>query len=160
MKTDLVKQSLLQEAVATLTNPETPIEDRAAIYSAIWGLQIYANRALRKVKDDIIVYMERNKLKALGPLSVKATAIDVRWPVNDPDNWADSTTQDYLAIVRSVSPEYVRHVPDHLEIDTAALGEAVHLGDPVARQLHADLKDQHLRTEEGRRLSLAVKEAK
>lgn len=149
----------VQEAIAVLENPETRVEDRAAIYAVLHQVQLRINRSLRKVKDDLIVYLETNRLREMGPLSVKATAIDVKWPVNDPENWTDSTTQEMLEVFAKVAPDYIRHVPEHREVDTAALGAGVAAGDPVAKRLHAELKEHGWRTEEGRRLSLAVKEA-
>ena len=149
----------VQEAIAVLENPETRPEDRAAIYAVLHQIQLRVNRSLRKVKDDLIVYLETNHLREMGPLSIKATAIDVKWPVNDPENWTDITTQEMLDMFAKVAPDYIRHVPEHREVDTAALGAGVAAGDPVAKRLHAELKEHGWRTEEGRRLSLAVKEA-
>lgn len=150
----------LTDALAAVQDPSVPIEDRAALYEPLYRLQLKVNRALRAAKDDLIVHMEREGLRAMGALSVKSTAIDVRWPCNDPENFGDYGLQDAMAALAKTAPDYVRHVPDHFEIDTAALGAGVAAGDPVARELHAECKRRGWRTEEGRRLSLAVREAK
>jgi hypothetical protein len=157
----LTKPGSLDMALEALGDKALTVDDRAAAYGVLHQVQLRINRALRKVRDELILHMERNGLKALGPLTVKSTAIDVRWPVNDEGNWSDATVQDTIRdVILPVLPEFVRHVPEHYEIRTAELGEAVHLGDPAALQLHRELKDRGWRTEEGRRLSLAVKEVK
>lgn len=157
----LTKPGSLDTALEALDDTALTVDDRAAAYGVLHQVQLRINRALRKVRDELILHMERNDLKALGPLTVKSTAIDVRWPCNDEANWTDATVQDTLRdLIRPVTPEFVRHVPEHYEIRTAELGEAVHLGDPAALQLHRELKDRGWRTEVGRRLSLAVKEVK
>jgi hypothetical protein len=158
----------IDNALETLQDGSLSPEDHAGAWAVLYEVQRRIRRALglqrRKGEpnpaDELIAYMESEGLKKLGPLSVKWTAFDVAWPVNDPGNWTDSTTQDLLQIMRAAAPEYIRHIPDHLEVDTAKLGEAVHMGDPVALQIHGDLKAQHLRTEGGRRASLAVQEVK
>lgn len=155
----LTPSIVIEDGFAILENPDASPEDKGAVYAVLHQIQLRINRKLRTVKDDLIVHMERNRLKEMGPLSVKATAIDVAWPVNAEENWGDLTVQSELADYAKIAPEYVRHVPDHLEIRTAELGAGVHAGDPVARQLHATLKERGYRTEEGRRLSLQVKEA-
>lgn len=157
----LTRPGSLDVALEALGDKALTVDDRAAAYGVLHQVQLRINRALKAVRDELILHMERNKLKALGPLTVKSTAIDVCWPCNDPDNWADATVQDTLRdVVRPITPEFVRYVPQHYEINTTALGEAVHMGDPAALQLHQELKARGWRTEEGRRLSLAVKEVK
>ena len=148
------------ELMDELANPEATVDDRAAAYSVLHQVQLRINRALRAAKDDLIVYMESNGLRDMGPLSVKATAIDVKWPANDEGNWGDSSVQEAMEQYAKVAPEYFRHVPDHWEIDSAALGAGVAEGDPVAQQLHRECKEKGWRTEVGRRLSLAVREAR
>jgi hypothetical protein len=151
----------LDTALEALADSRLTVDDRAAAYGVLHQVQLRVNRALRKVRDELIAYIVANDLKALGPLSIKATAIDVAWPCNDASNWRDATVQDTLRdLFAKTLPEFVKHIPDHYEIDTRALGEAVHLGDPAALQLHQELKDRHWRTEVGRRLSLAVREVK
>jgi hypothetical protein len=156
----LAKSNPIDTALEAVTNRELAIEDRGAAYALLHQIQLRINRALRKAKDDLILHIEGNHLKALGPLSIKATAIDVAWPCNDEGNWGDAGVQDAMGMLRQVAPDFIREVPAHYEIRTAELGAAVHAGDPVARQLHAECKARGWRTEVGRRLSLAVQEAK
>lgn len=148
------------ELMDELANPEAAVDDRAAAYAVLHQIQLRINRALRGAKDDLIVYMESNGLRDMGPLSVKATAVDVRWPANDEGNWGDSTIQEAMELYAKVAPDYFRHVPEHWEVRTAELGAGVASGDPVAIRLHRELKNHGWRTEEGRRLSIAVKEVK
>lgn len=160
MSTELAGTQVIERAIAVMDNRMVTIEDRGAAYALLHQIQLRINRALRKAKDDLIVHLESNHLKAMGPLSIKATAIDVAWPVNAEGNWGDAGVQEELQAYSKIAPDFIRHVPDHYEIRTAELGVAVHAGDPVARQLHQMAKERGWRTEEGRRLSLAVTEAK
>ena len=145
-----------------LTDPATPIEDKAAEYSVGHAVQIRINRVLRSVKDELVVYMETNGIRKLGPLSVSSSAIDPEYVCNQPGNWQDTQTQDALEGLRADSDfsEYIRVIPAHLEIDTAKLGADVHAGISQARQLFEQLKEHGWRKEAGRRLSLKVDEAK
>ncbi len=151
---------IIADAMAAVQDRSLPIEDRAALWAVLWKLQIMANRALRAAKDDIIVHLESNGLRELGPLSVKATAIDVAWPCNDEANWTDETIQDAMAMLARIAPDYIREVPFHYEIRTAELGAGMANNDPVARELHREIKVRGWRKEAGRRLSLAVREVK
>ena len=159
LKSDGTPQ-IIADAMDALQNPETPIEDKAAIYGVLHQMQLRMNRALRSAKDDLIVHMEANGIREFGPLSVKTSAIDVKWPCNDEGNWGDSTVQEAMAVYAKVAPDYFRHVPDHWEVRTAELGAGIAAGDPVAKRLHVELKEHGWRTEEGRRLSLAVREVR
>lgn len=150
----------LDATLRQLTDPSLPIEDRAATYSVLHRIQLLVNRALRPVKDELIVHMETSGVRKLGPLSVSSSAIDVKWPCNDEGNWGDLTVQDAMETFAKVAPEYFRHVPDHWEVRTAELGAGIAAGDPVAKQLHAEMKAHGWRTEEARRLSLKVDEAR
>jgi hypothetical protein len=155
------QSATIDSALEALSDSRLTTEDKAGAYALLHQVQLRINRALRKVKDDIIVYMRENELKALGPLSVKATAIDVEWPCNAEANWQDATVQDtFRDVLLPIAPEYIRQIPAHYELDTAALGAAVHLGDPLALQVHREVKARGWRTEAGKRLSLEVKEAK
>jgi hypothetical protein len=151
---------IISEAMEAVADSALAVEDRAAVYAVLHQIQLRINRALRAAKDDLIVHMESNGLREMGPLSVKATAIDVAWPCNDEGNWADAQVQEAMELYAKVAPEYFRHVPEHWEVRTAALGAGVAEGDPVAKRLHAEMKEHKWRTEAGRRLSLAVREAK
>lgn len=150
----------VQDALALLADESTPVDDRAALYATLHQIQLRINRVLRKARDPLVIHMEREGLRDMGPLSVKATAFDVEWPVNDPDNFGDAALQDELAASARIAPDYIVHVPEHWELNTAALGAGVASGDPVAQKLHRHAKDQGWRREGGRRLSLAVKEAR
>lgn len=155
------ESATIDSALEALTDARLTVEDRAGAYALLQQVQLRINRQLRKVKDEIILFMEVNSLRSLGPLSVKRTSIDVEWPINDPANWGDHTAQDALRdLILPIAPEYVRVVPAHLELDTAALGAAVHLGDPLALRVWREAKDHGWRREAGKRLSLEVKEAK
>jgi hypothetical protein len=151
----------IDSALEALTDTRLTIEDRAGAYAVIHQVQLRLNRALRKVKDDLIAYMVTNDLKALGPLSVKKSSIDVEWPVNDEANWGDHMTQDAIRdLILPIAPELVRVVPMHYELRTAELGAAVQLGDPVALEVWRQAKAHGWRKEAGKRLSIEVKEAK
>lgn len=152
----------LDATLRQLTDPSLPIEDRAATYSVLHRIQLLVNRALRPVKDELIVHMETSGVRKLGPLSVSSSAIDVKWPCNEPGNWQDTTTQEALEALRADPDysEYVRVIPAHLEIDTARLGADVHAGISQAQQLYQQLRDHGWRREAGRRLSLKVDEPK
>lgn len=160
MNLSLRPDQSVASTLEALTDRSLTIEDRAAMYGLLQQVSLRIGRGLRSVKDEIIVYMESNGLRDLGPLSIKATAIDVRWPCNAEDNWGDAEVQYAMAQLRAEAPEYVRHVPEHYEVNTAALGAGVAAGDPLARRIHRELKDKKWRTEAGRSLSLAVREAK
>jgi len=68
--------------------------------------------------------------------------------------------QDELATYASIAPAYFTRVPDHFEINTAALGQGIVDADPVARQLHREAKARRWRTEAGRSATLKVREAR
>lgn len=160
----LIKQSTgiqrIDVALGVLGDAEASLEDRTAAYAVIQQIRLRLDRALKASKDDLIVGMERAGLRELGPVSVKASAVGVEWPCNDEGNWADSTVQEAMELYAKVAPEYFRHVPDHWEVRTAELGAGVAADDPVAKRLHRELKEHGWRTEEARRLSLAVREPK
>ena len=144
----------------TLTDPALPIEDRAAAYSVLHRIQLLVNRALRPVKDELIVHMETSGIRKLGPLSGSSSSIDPVYVCNAEGNWTDAQTQDALEALRADPDysDYIRVIPGHLEIDTARLGADTHAGIPQARQLFEQLKEHGWRKEAGRRLSLKVAE--
>lgn len=160
MTTEIAETRLIDRAVVIVGDSLAPIEDRGASYALLHQIQLRINRVLRKAKDDLIIYIESNNLKALGPLSIKATSIDAHYPVNDEGNWDDAGTQEELEQYAKLAPDFIRRVPEHFEIRTAELGAAVHAGDPVARQLWTVCQERGWRKDEGKRLSLAVQEAK
>lgn len=141
----------IQDALTLLADESTPVEDRAALWATLHQAQLRINRVLRKSKDALIVHMEGNGLKEMGPLSVKATAFDVEWPVNDPGNWEDAQLQDELAMFARLAPDYITRVPEHWQLETAALGTGLVNNDPVAVKLHRHAKDAGWRREGGRR---------
>lgn len=165
MSTQLSIPPTIDKAMRSLADPKVAIEDKAAIWAVLYRIQDRMRKSMglgsrgNSVKDELIYHMEQEG--PLGPLSVKATAAEVQYPINDEGNWSDETTQSFLRdVVLPVTPEYVRVVPEHLEIDVKALGEAVHLGDPAARQLWTELNRRRWRTEGYKRLSIAVQEVK
>lgn len=137
------------------------LEDRVALFALLHQVQLRINRALRQAKKDgLVEEIVRVHPEGIGPVSVTWAAIDVRWPVNDPDNWSDDMLQDELATYAAIAPAYIRHVPDHYEIATAELGQGMVDADPVARQLHREAKARRWRTEAGRSATLKVREAR
>jgi hypothetical protein len=160
MTTAIAETSVLDQALDVVGNSLATPEDRGAAYALLHQVQLRINRVLRKAKDELILHMEREGLRSMGPLSVKATAIDPRYPVNDEGNWADAGVQEELQLLAKIAPDFIHRVPEHYEIRTAELGAAVHAGDPVAIQLYTMCKERRWRVEDGRRLSLAVTEAK
>lgn len=152
----------LDTALGILTDNQASPDDRAAAYAFLWSAQIAVNRALRTAKDDLIVHMERNGLKSMGPLSVKSTAVDPSYPCNAPENHEDATVQDAMTALLgdpSTRP-YIRHVPAHLEIAVDVLAHDVQMGVQSAIDLYRQLNEKGWRREEARRLSLAVREVK
>lgn len=151
----------LDTALEALTDTRLTVDDRAAAYGVLHQVQLRINRALKKVRDELIVYMTTTDLRSVGPLRIKSTPIDVAWPCNMEANWTDATVQDtFRDVLLPIAPEYIRKIPAHYELDTAALGAAVHLGDPLALQVHREVKARGWRTDQGRRLSIEVREAK
>jgi len=80
----------LDTALDVLTDASLTIEDRAAAYGVIHQVQLRLNRSLKKVRDELVTYLIQNKLKALGPLSLKSTAFDVE---ASSSGWCQSTTR-------------------------------------------------------------------
>ena len=161
MKGDGTPQ-IIADAMDAVQNPDLPLEDRAGVYAVLHQIQLRINRAIRSAKDDIILGIERQGLKELGPLSIKATAVDPRYDCNMPENWGDEGVQSAMADLwaDAATHRYIRSIPAHLEIDVHALAEDVQLGSQVALDLYRMLNEKRWRTEQARRLSLAVREAK
>jgi hypothetical protein len=159
--TTLATTKVINDAMAGLTDSEQSLDNRVAFYGLLHQVQLRINRVLRQAKKNgLVEEIVRDHPDGIGPVTVAWEAFDVEWPCNDPDNWTDAGVQEQMAVISLLLPEYVRHIPDHYEINTAALGEAVHLGDPAARQLHTECKDRGWRTEGGRRAALKVREVK
>ena len=154
--------AVISDAMTSVGDTSLPLEDRAALYALLQQIRLRIDRALKASRDDLIVGMERDGLKELGPLSIKSAAVDPKYVVNEADNWEDATIQDALAELRrdSTTRPYVRAVPSHLEIDALALAADVQLGVQAAIDLYRELNKRRWRVEQARRLSLAVREVK
>jgi hypothetical protein len=143
-----------------LADDNAALEDWIAAFAVGQQIRLKVDRALKARRDDIIIAMERSGTKALGPLSIKSTAVDPSYPVNSPENHEDATVQDALAALRQRrdTRPYVRAVPQHLEIAVDVLAADVQMGVQAAIDLYRALNDKGWRREEARRLSLAVRE--
>ena len=138
------------------------LPDRAAALAIVWKLSLIIQRRLRLPKHELTRYMAEQGIRQLGPLVLGSRAVGVEWPCNDPGNWTDDVVQETLDDLHAnpLFSDYVRHVPEHYEIDTAALGKAVAEGSENARELHRSMKAQGWRTEESREPALTLKEGK
>jgi hypothetical protein len=161
VKPDGVPQ-IITDAMEAVGDTSLPLEDRVGVYAVLHQIQLRINRAIKAAKDDLIVGIERAGLKELGPVSIKATAVDPRYDCNLPENWGDEGIQSAMADLwaDASTHRYIRSIPAHLEIDVHALAEDVQLGSQVALDLYRQLNDKRWRTEQARRLSLAVREPK
>ena len=163
--TTIATPKVLDHALAGVQDASLPIEDRAAMYGLLYEVKRRIDRALgtyiRKgatAKAELAAHLAGLEGEQLGPLYLGWESFDVTWPANDPENWADYGVQEELALIKQIAPEFVRAIPAHLELDTAALGEAVHAGDPAALQLHRQCKEKGWRREGGKRAVLKVRE--
>jgi hypothetical protein len=143
-----------------LADDHSSLEDWAAAYAVGQQYRVRFDRALKARRDDIIVGMERQGLKSLGPLTVKSSAVDPSYPCNERDNWEDAGVQDAMNLLRHepATRPYIRVVPAHFEIDVPTLAADVQLGVQAAIDLYRTLNEKGWRREEARRLSLAVRE--
>ena len=148
----------LEAAMEILSDRGMTMDDRGIAYAVLHQVQLRINRELRANRDELITHIVANDLRSLGPLTIRTSAIDPAWPCNDEGNWDDAGVQDQLGLFAKIAPEYFRHVPPHIEVIPAVLGADYAAGDPVARRLFTELKGLGYRTEEGRRLSLSVRE--
>ena len=158
--TDLLVAPKVHDLMDELANPEAALDDRAAAYAVLQQVRLRIDRALKANRDDIIVGMERQGLKSLGPLTVKSSAVDPSYPCNERDNWEDVTVQEgMLSLYHDPATHaYVREVPAHREIAVDVLAQDVQLGVQTALDLYRELNRKGWRREEARRLSLAVRE--
>jgi hypothetical protein len=144
-----------------LADDNASLEDWIAAFAVGQQIRLKVDRALKARRDDIIVAMERSGTKALGPLSIKSTAVDPSYPANDRENWLDASVQDGLAALRE-RPDtrpYVRIVPAHLEIAVDVLAQDIQLGVATAIELYREMNRRGWRKEaKERRKSLAVRE--
>jgi hypothetical protein len=152
--------ALLDQAIAALEDRELAIEDRAALYAILHALQLRVTRALRMPGAELKAHMSATGSMALGPLRLKAGP--ATFPCNDPGNWDDAGVQDALRAMAGDphTAPYVRHVPEHFELDTAALRDGQHDGDPNARLLYRELNARGWRVPGDPAASLQVAEVK
>ena len=157
-----VMASDLDDVLVVLADTSQPIENRAAVYAVAQRLRLKLDRALKASRDDIIVAMEREGVKQLGPVTIKSTAVDPTYPANDRENWEDSTVQDSMRemFLHREYGRYIRQVPSHYEVDVPVLAEDVVAGIPAARALYGLLNEKGWRREVARRLSLDVRPPK
>ena len=144
-----------------LASREAPYEDRFAAYAVLSQVRLRIHRSLAAARDDLIDYLRREDLRRLGPVWLKPGSDQVVYSCNDPENWSDLTVQDRLAELagRRETAAYIRHVPDHFEVDPMALGADVLLGTADALILFDELNGRGWRTSRPTR-TLAVDEAK
>lgn len=156
------------DAMEMVQADEMTIEDRAALYGFLYELQRRINRALgirqkgATAQHQLTEYLSRTGMSDLGPLYLAWEAFDVKYPVNAADNWTDASVQAAMRAMRDdpTTRDFIREVPEHLEIDVAALGQAVHDGSARAIEVFRELKDKRWRTEAGKRAVLKVREPK
>ena len=70
--------------VQQVADPEASRDDKAAAWAVGHQVQLRINRMLKASRDDLIVSMERDGLKELGPLSIKSSAVDPRYKSTRP----------------------------------------------------------------------------
>jgi hypothetical protein len=152
--------AFVDDALTILADSDAPLDDRAAVYAVLQQFRLRLDRALKASRDDLLIGMERQGLKSLGPLSIKSTAVDPTYPANDRENWQDLTVQDAMKQLRQdeATRPYIRAVPAHFEIDVPTLAADVQMGVQAAIDLYRQLNEKGWRVEEGRRLSIAVRE--
>lgn len=155
----------VSRAMTAVADRSLSIEDRAALYAVLRSLRLQLDRVLRPVGREIQEAMARAGAERWGPLRLTWKPIDPRYDCNLPDNWGDDGVQEQLAAwaadSRYTAPDgtpWVRHIPSHYEVDTAALGAAMAAGDPAARELYRLIRDKGYRTEAGRAATITVDE--
>jgi hypothetical protein len=156
----IVTPDALDQAIEAMEDRSLDMRDRGVIYAGLRRLRLRIDRALRPITQEIQHAMVEAGAKTWGPLQLSWRSIDVAWPVNEEGNWGDATVQDLLAEWRKEAwfRPFIREIPAHLEIATAALGTSVHEGDPGAIDLWQRLNDRELRTDGGKAPSLTVKD--
>ena len=157
----------VKQALAHVQDTSLPIEQRAQSYASLRVLKLAIDRALREPGRELQAILaalaaEHGEHVQYGPLKLKWRAVGVAWPVNDPGNWTDDGVQQLLHDWQAALGELegdeaiITEVPEHLEVNTRALGAAVHAGIRSARAFWSELNDQRLRVEEARAASLEV----
>lgn len=159
--------AVIVDALASVQDESLPMEDRAGYYAVLRTIRLHIDRALRPVGPEIQRAMAEANAESWGPIRLTWKSVDPKYRCNDPDNWGDDSVQETLAIwnadTRFRTPggePWVRHIPDHFEVDTRALGAAMAAGDPHARTLYGLIREYGYRTEEGRAATLTVAEPK
>ena len=146
----------VKQALAHVQDTSLPIEQRAQSYASLRVLKLAIEAILAALAA------EHGEHVQYGPLKLKWRAVGVAWPVNDPGNWTDDGVQQLLHDWQAALGELegdeaiITEVPEHLEVNTRALGAAVHAGIRSARAFWSELNDQRLRVEEARAASLEV----
>src|SRR6266566_5447125 len=92
----VVGPDALDSAIEAVSDPSVPIEMRGQLYAALRRIRLRIDRVLRPVTQEIERAMVEADAKAWGPLRLTWRSVDVKWPVNSPGNWDDSTVQDNL----------------------------------------------------------------
>lgn len=117
----------VQDALEMVADEATPFPDRAALYTGLYRLQLAVNRVLRKVQPRIAWYMTQEKIERAGALRVVREASKVEWTANLAPAWSDPDIQAALRDLAKhpLDSVFVRHVPDHYEVDTQALAAAM-----------------------------------
>ena len=129
---NIVQSTGIQQVDATLrvlADPELTPEDRAAAYAVIHQIQLRLNHALRAVKDDLIIYMDANGVHDLGPLSVKATAIDSPGRATTRATGPMPACRSSSSSTPSSRPSTSATSPTTTRCPTAELGAGVHAAD-------------------------------
>lgn len=157
----------LEDVLTFVSDSSLPIAQRAPVYAALRKAKLAIDRAIREPGRELQSLLaqlaaEHGDRVQYGPLKLKWSAIDVRWPVNDPGNWIDDSVQEWLEhwstpLEREGDEPIIVLVPQHFEVDTRALGAALALAPSVTlRAFYDELKEKRLRTEAGRRASIEV----
>lgn len=161
MSTDLT----IPDALTVVTDTSRPIEDRAPAYAVLRRIRLQIDRAIRPVGQEIQAAMAAVDAKEWGPIRLAWKAIDPKYVCNDPDNWTDAgvqeTLREWATSGRYAAPDgtpWINSIPGHYEVATAALGAAMAMGDPAARELYRLLNDKGYRKEQGRAATITVAE--
>lgn len=141
-----------------------PLEQRAPWYGYLRKLKLETERVLKPVTRELTrVMAAQGDRVTWGNLRLGWRAQDVKYPVNDPGNWADDEVQQLLEEwrvrlnkLRPGDEPIIVHVPEHLEVVPKSLAAAMHEGAGDARRFYNELKARRLRTEEARAATIEV----
>lgn len=155
----------LTEALELVQDTDQPLPVRAGSWAVLRAWRRDVDRVLRPIGREIQEAMAAAEAQRWGPIRLTWKAIDPKYVCNDPDNWVDDGVQEQLAAwaaeSRYTAPDgtpWVKSIPAHHEVDTAALGAAIAAGDPAARELYGLIRQKGYRTESGRAATLTVDE--